>query len=154
MTADATSPTARQIWMGVLARARPQRLAELFPDLPPHDLLRPPEIGAVMVQGRIGATGQPFNLGEMTVTRCALRLGSGIVGHGHVQGRDTGHARRAASLDALLQEGGGAAEGTYHSAATILRQLQQEEALRRSDRAARAAAARVEFFTVVRGEDQ
>ena len=89
--------------MGLLARAKPQRLAELFPDLPPHELLRAPEIGAVMVRGRIGGSGQPFNLGEMTVTRCALRLASGAVGHGHVQGRDKDHARRAAVLDALMQ---------------------------------------------------
>ena len=96
---------ARKAWMGLLARAKPDRLAQLFPELPPHDMLRPPEIGAVMVRGRTGATGQPFNLGEMTVTRCALRLASGAVGHAHVQGRDKAHATRAAVLDALRKNG-------------------------------------------------
>lgn len=140
---------ARQSWMGLLARANPARLAQLFPDLPPHDMLRPPEIGAVMVQGRTGATGQPFNLGEMTVTRCALRLASGTVGHAHVQGRDKAHATRAAVLDALLQTNQAVAV-----TAAVLTPLQAEEATRRSTRAAKAAATRVEFFTLVRGEDK
>lgn len=141
--------TTRQGWMGLLARANPERLAQLFPDLPPHDLLRPPEIGAVMVQGRTGATGQPFNLGEMTVTRCALRLASGAVGHAHVQGRDKAHATRAAVLDALMQ-----GERASALSATVLAPLQAEENARRAARAAKAAETRVEFFTLVRGEDQ
>lgn len=139
----------RADWMGVLARAKPDRLAQLFPDLPPHDLLRPAEIGAVMVQGRTGAVGQPFNLGEMTVTRCVLRLACGTVGHAHVQGRDKAHATRAAVLDALLQT-----DKAPAVAASILAPLQSEEAARRAARAAKAAATRVEFFTLVRGEDQ
>lgn len=141
--------TTRPGWMGLLARANPNRLATLFPDLPPHDMLRPPEIGAVMVQGRTGATGQPFNLGEMTVTRCALRLTSGAVGHAHVQGRDKLHATRAAIVDALMQT-----DQARRLTATVLAPLQAEEAARRSTRAAKAAATRVEFFTLVRGEDK
>ena len=139
----------RQGWMGLLARAAPARLAELFPDLPPHSLLRPPELGAVMVQGRTGGTGQPFNLGELTVTRCALRLATGALGHAHVQGRDKSHALRAAALDALLQT-----DQAQDLRARILQPLQAEETARRATRAAKAAATRVEFFTLVRGEDQ
>lgn len=146
---DLIETTARQAWMGLLARAKPARLAQLFPDLPPHDLLRPPEIGAVMVQGRSGGTGQPFNLGEVTVTRCALRLTSGAVGHAHVQGRDKAHATRAAVLDALLQT-----ETADTLRAGVLTPLEAEEAAHRATRAAKAAATRVEFFTLVRGEDQ
>jgi alpha-D-ribose 1-methylphosphonate 5-triphosphate synthase subunit PhnG len=78
----------RKTWMATLAKAPPARLAALMPDLPPHEVLRAPEIGAVMVQGRTGATGAPFNLGEMTVTRASVRLGCGAVGHAWVQGRD------------------------------------------------------------------
>ena len=139
----------RKDWMGLLARATPARLAELFPDLPPHSLLRPPEIGAVMVQGRTGGTGRPFNLGEMTVTRCALRLPGGILGHAHVQGRDKSHALRAAALDALLQT-----DQAATLRAQVLHPLQSEETARRAARAAKAAATRVEFFTLVRGEDK
>lgn len=140
--------TARKAWMGLLARAKPARLADLFPELPAHDLLRAPEIGAVMVRGRMGGTGQPFNLGEMTVTRCALRLGSGAVGHAHVQGRDKGHAVRAAVVDALMQTD--QAEAVQ---AAVLAPLQAEEVARRASRAAKAAATKVAFFTLVRGED-
>jgi alpha-D-ribose 1-methylphosphonate 5-triphosphate synthase subunit PhnG len=135
--------------MGLLARARPDRLAALMPaDLPAHNLLRPPETGSVMVRGRIGGTGAAFNLGEMTVTRCSLRLPSGEVGHAHVQGRDRDHARRAALMDAMMQGPQAAAVR-----AAVLDPLAREEEARRAGRAARAAATRVEFFTLVRGED-
>ena len=151
MTSHAAPPetTARQAWMGLLARAGAARLAGLFPDLPPHDFLRAPEVGAVMVRGRIGAVGQPFNLGEMTVTRCALRLAGGTVGHAHVQGRDKAHAIRAAVIDALLQT-----DRADALRAAVLAPLAADEAARRGSRAAKAAATRVEFFTLVRGEDQ
>jgi alpha-D-ribose 1-methylphosphonate 5-triphosphate synthase subunit PhnG len=137
-------------WMGLLARAPAASLAALMPaDLPAHIWVRPPEIGAVMVRGRTGAKGAPFNLGEMTVTRCALRLADGTVGHAHVQGRDRAHATRAALLDALLQ-GPRAPEVRQ----TVLHPLAAEEAARRTARATRAARTKVEFFTLVRGEDQ
>lgn len=140
---------ARRDWMGLLARATPARLADLMPaPLPEHALLRAPEIGSVMVRGRIGGTGAPFNLGEMTVTRCSLRLSCGAVGHAHVQGRDRDHALRAAIVDALMQT----------DAAPAIRRdcldpLAAEEAARRATRAGKAAASKVEFFTLVRGED-
>ncbi|PKQ13415.1 MAG: phosphonate C-P lyase system protein PhnG [Alphaproteobacteria bacterium HGW-Alphaproteobacteria-1] len=138
-------------WMGVLARAQAGELARLVAglgDLPAHDWLRPPETGTVMVRGRTGATGAPFNLGEMTVTRCALRLADGTVGHGHVTGRDKGHSREAALVDALLQ--GARADEVR---ATVLVPLAEAEAARRAARARKAAATKVEFFTMVRGED-
>ena len=134
--------------MGLMARAPADRLAALWPDLPPHSLLRGPETGTVMVRGRQGGTGAPFNLGEMTVTRCTIRLEDGTVGHAHVQGRDRNHARRAAVLDALMQAG--EAESV---SATVLNPLAAAEQERRDTRAAKAAATRVEFFTLVRGED-
>ena len=136
--------------MGLLSRAEPARLAALTAALgqePDVEWLRPPQIGTVMVQGRIGGTGAPFNLGEMTVTRCVLRLPTGAVGHANVQGRDQDHARRAALVDALWQTDPVAID------AAILQPLRAEETRRRQERAAKAAATRVEFFTWVRGED-
>ena len=137
----------RRDWLSLLARSAPDRLAEALPDLPAHALLRTPETGTVMVQGRISATGAPFNLGEMTVTRCAVRLDCGTVGHGHVQGRSHAHARRAAVVDALLQ--------TDHAPqlTPLLDGLRTEARAARDLRAAKAAATRVEFFTLQRGED-
>lgn len=144
----------RPTWMGVLARANPARLLQLFPDLPPHSFLRAPELGAVMVRGRIGGVGQPFNLGEMTVTRCTLALtastfGAGTVGHAYVQARDKSHATRAAIIDALMQT-----DAADHIRTAVLAPLAADEAAQRMLRATKAAATNVEFFTLVRGEDQ
>ncbi len=142
--------TDRQDWMGLLGRAKPPLLAALMPaPLPDHSLLRAPEIGAVMVRGRAGATGAPFNLGEMTVVRCSLRLACGAVGHAVVQGRDRDHARRAAVVDALMQTGEAA-----KVRARVLEPLARAEAEARQVRAEKAAATKVEFFTMVRGEDK
>lgn len=138
----------RKRWMGLLAKAKPAALAALWDEAVEHDWLRPPEVGAVMVRGRIGGTGAPFNLGEMTVTRCALRLASGEVGHAYVQGRDRDHARRAAVIDALMQ-GPRAAELRTR----VLEPLAAAMAAAAELRAAKAAATRVEFFTLVRGDD-
>lgn len=143
-----TDAGARRGWMGLLARSAPQALAGLMPeDLPEWSYARAPEIGTVMLRGRVGATGAAFNLGEMTVTRCTLRLGSGTVGHGYVQGRDRDHATRAALVDALMQ-GPRAAEVR----ARVLSPLADIAASRSATRAAQAAATRVEFFTMARGE--
>ncbi len=98
--------TARKDWMGVLAKAPPARLATLFEEIGARHgftWLRPPEVGGVMLRGRTGGTGAAFNLGEMSVTRSALQLDTGEVGHAHVQGRDKAQAERAALVDALMQ---------------------------------------------------
>lgn len=145
---EPTTALRRQEWMGLLARAPAARLAVLMPPLPPHEVLRAPEIGTVMVQGRIGGTGQPFNLGEMTVTRASVRLDTGEVGHGYVQGRDRRQSLHAALADAILQ-GAGAQE----LARAVLVPLAADEAQAESARAAAAAATRVEFFTLARGDD-
>lgn len=139
----------RANWMGLLARSAPQSLAALLPDLPGHALTRAPEIGTVMVQGRTGGTGTAFNLGEVTVTRCTLRLEDGRVGHAYVQGRDRSHATRAAAIDALMQ--GPEAETIRMS---VLTPLADAEDNARRARASKAAATRVDFFTLVRGEDE
>jgi alpha-D-ribose 1-methylphosphonate 5-triphosphate synthase subunit PhnG len=144
---------ARRARLSVLATAPAARLKALWSDWlagraePAHDVMRPPEIGTVMVRGRAGATGAAFNLGEMTVTRATVRLSSGAVGHGHVQGRDKDAARVAALIDALSEAG----EADALEAA-ILAPLRGEAQAKARSRAARAAATKVEFFTMVRGE--
>lgn len=140
---------ARKQWLSLLAKAPPHRLSALVPALPDHEFLRQPEIGAVMVRGRVGGTGAPFNLGEMTVTRCSVRLMDGTVGHAYVQGRDKAHATRAACIDALLQTDQGP-----DLKAKILAPLEAEAQEARQTRAQKAAATKVDFFTMVRGEDQ
>ena len=151
-TAETAPPNAkRQAWMALLAKCPAQHLADLAAPLSathPHSWLRPPEVGGVMVRGRAGGTGAAFNLGEMTVTRCSLQLGCGTVGHAYVQGRDKTHATHAALIDALMQ--------TAHAAAvraTVLAPLQAAAQAARAQRASRAATTKVDFFTMVRGED-
>ena len=81
--AAATVPT-RQQTLGILAKSRPAELNAALSrlgELPPYDLLRPAETGTVMVQGRVGGVGDAFNLGEMTVSRCVVRLQDGTMGY-------------------------------------------------------------------------
>ena len=139
----------RRAWMGLVARAPAEHLAALMPaNLPGYSLLRAPEIGAVMIEGRTGGTGAPFNLGEMTVTRCSLKLDSGEVGHAYVQGCDKRHAQRAALVDALMQT-----DRAEAVRGAILAPLADAAGAARAARAARAAATKVDFFTMMRGED-
>lgn len=142
-------PDARKEWISTLAKAPPAELRRLIAELPAHDVLRPAEVGAVMVRGRAGGTGAPFNLGEMSVTRCSVRLADGTVGHAWVQGRDKDHARRAAVVDALMQTD--AAQDIRHS---VIAPLAEGARARRAARAEKAAGTKVDFFTMVRGEDQ
>jgi len=146
----------RRRWMGVLAKAAPEEVAAVWSRLgpaPDYTLLRRPETGLVMVRGRVGGDGAPFNLGEMTVTRCSVRLGAGPVGHawvGHawVAGRRPDHAERAAVLDALMQD-----PARRPAVAPEIDRLEALQAERRAVAAREAAATRVDFFTMVRGED-
>jgi len=139
----------RRRWLSLLAKAPSARLATLWQALgptPSHVVLRRPEIGLVMVQGRISGTGAPFCAGEMTVTRAAVRLDSGEMGFGHVGGRDARHAETAAVIDALGQR----ADWTAKLDAGILTPLACEAEARHRLIAARAAATKVDFFTVAR----
>ncbi len=140
----------RKTWMGLLARAPAPLLAELWAqqESPGHKVLRAPEMGSAMVQGRMGASGGAFNLGEVTVTRCSVQLDGGSIGHAYVQGRDKAKALSAALIDALMQTE--AAEALQQS---LLQPLQRDEQQRKSKRADKAAATKVDFFTMVRGED-
>lgn len=145
-------PERRKVWMGVLARAEATALeAQLarVEGLPEPEMLRPPEIGAVMVRGRTGGTGAAFNLGEMTVTRCSLRLEDGTVGHAYVQGRNKGQARAAALVDAMMQT-----DRAPELQAVVIQPLEQAEAAGKRARASKAAATKVDFFTMARGEDK
>lgn len=143
----------RKSWMSLMAKAPAAALARHWAQLgaaPEFDWLRAPEVGSVMVRGRAGGTGAPFNLGEVTVTRCSLRLAEGgPVGHAYVQGRDKAKAEQAALVDALMQT-----DRAQAVRAAVLDPLEAEVAAAKTTRAAKAAATRVDFFTMVRGEDE
>ena len=142
----------RRDWMALLARAAPADLEAAWaaePEKPDWQWLRKPETGLVMVRGRAGGTGQAFNLGEMTVTRCVLVTGPGHSGHAYVAGRDRRHAELAALFDALLQDDPRQARLRR----TVLTPLRRKQDAAAGERAALAAETRVDFFTMVRGED-
>ena len=145
------SPTHRQAWMRLLALSSWNDL-KAYTDgfaTTPCDMIRPPETGLVMLRGRIGGSGSAFNLGEATVTRCAVRTSKGHEGHAYVMGRNHGHAKLAAVCDALLQDESQRAEID----ARVLQPLQKLMAEQRSLAAHKAAASKVDFFTLVRGEN-
>ncbi len=136
--------------MAALANAPFEELRTLAgrETLPDHVELRRPETGLVMVRGRIGGSGAPFNVGEMTVTRCSIRLAEGTVGHGYVPGRSQDHARLAAILDAMLQQ----TEGGRALFERIIVPLEERGEARRREASVKSAATRVDFFTMVRGD--
>ena len=147
-TISAANPNAaRQHWMSVLARAPAETIeAVLTRDghLPIWTRVRGPETGLVMVRGRAGGSGSPFNLGEMTVTRCTVRLGSGTAGHAYIAGRDERRAEMAAVADALLQ----VPALTEVLSESLIRPLADAQQEQRLTRAEKAAATRVEFFAM------
>ncbi len=143
---------ARRCWMSVLATASPGDLELVWERLevqPRYTFVRKPEVGLVMVRGRAGGTGMQFNLGELPVARCSVRLDDGTVGHAYVGGRSLRHAEIAAVLDALLQSG----EGRGDLQAQVVTPLAERREARRRAATSRSAPTRVEFFTLVRGEE-
>ena len=140
----------RKAAMTVLAHSDAARIAECLGaiDLPAHIDLREPENGLVMVRGRIGGDGAPFNLGEATVSRAAVRLATGEVGFGYTLGRDLDKARMIALCDAMVQS----RELAEAVEANVLAPLRLAMLAERGRKSAEAAATRVDFYTMVRGE--
>jgi alpha-D-ribose 1-methylphosphonate 5-triphosphate synthase subunit PhnG len=138
--------------LGVLARAESRDIADGLRQLDDglsYSEPRPPEVGLVMLRGRIGSRGAPFNAGEATVTRAAVQLASGEMGFGYVLGRDREKARLVALCDALWQVADRRAAVENQVLAPLRRKQNEKKDLER----ARTAATRVDFFTLVRGED-
>jgi alpha-D-ribose 1-methylphosphonate 5-triphosphate synthase subunit PhnG len=140
----------RKAAMGVLAHATAAEIAAGLKQiaLPPHENLREAENGLVMVRGRVGGDGAPFNLGEATVSRAAVRLASGEVGFGYALGRDKDKARLIALCDALVQS----RELADAVDTDVIAPLRAVQAAARRQTAAQVAATKVDFYTMVRGE--
>src|SRR6202166_3102924 len=140
----------RQAAMTVLAHSGAAQIARHLDAivLPPYENLREPENGLVMVRGRIGGDGAPFNLGEATVSRAAVRLATGEGGFCYTLGRDRQKARMIALCDALVQSN----EFADAVEADVLAPLRAALISTQDRRAAETAATRVDFYTLVRGE--
>ncbi|MFG1203283.1 phosphonate C-P lyase system protein PhnG [Xanthobacter aminoxidans] len=147
----AAEQAAREVMMGLYARATRAELqaaVERFQPLPQLKRLRPAEAGLIMVQGRTGGDGAPFNLGEATVTRAAVQLAGGATGVSYLLGRDPAKAEAAAILDALWQDA--ALRLAVTDALTPVRRRLAVEAARAAEE---TEATKVNFFTMARGED-
>jgi alpha-D-ribose 1-methylphosphonate 5-triphosphate synthase subunit PhnG len=153
---DVGANKERRDWMELLARAPLAALENWMRGegeggaLPGRIWLRKPETGLAMLRARAGGAGERFNLGEMTLTRCTLRLETGEVGVAYVRGRSQRKAELAAFADALLQS---AAWG-----AAVRRRLIEPLRVRLDAETARdrrkAQATRVEFLTLAREAGQ
>jgi len=151
MTADEKNKQAqRQAAMSVLVHADVADIAGHLSSiaLPPHENLRAPENGLVMVRGRAGGDGASFNLGEATVSRAAVRLESGEIGFGYTLGRDGKKAQMIALCDALIQT----VDYAETIEAKIIVPLRAAMMADRHRKATETAATRVDFYTLVRGE--
>ncbi|WJY13726.1 phosphonate C-P lyase system protein PhnG [Pectobacteriaceae bacterium CE90] len=145
--------TARQRWMSILTHSDPDVMQQHWQQLGlrySYQVLRAPETGLARVQGRMGGTGKRFVLGDVTLTRAVVRLDDGTCGYSYVIGRNKPHAELCALVDALLQKQG-ADTPLYQQlivplAATRAEQLQQ--------RAQEIASSKVDFFTLVRGDNE
>lgn len=139
----------RRMWMGALAKASEARLEALWDALeeqPNYRNLRNPESGLVMVRGRVGGVGNRFNLGEMTVTRCTVRLDSGETGTSYRAGRGKRASEIAAAIDAMMQS----PEWKLAVSDPIVGVLVAEQRAVREQTARRSAATKVDFFTMTR----
>lgn len=149
---EAREQAGRKALMATLAHAEADEIARLWNEagLPSEaELLRGPETGLVTVRGRIGGGGAPFNVGEATVTRATVRLPSGQVGHSYALGRDKDKARLAAIADALWQDPAQREAVETKLAAPLRAAFDAARETRRVE----TAATKVDFFTMVRGED-
>jgi alpha-D-ribose 1-methylphosphonate 5-triphosphate synthase subunit PhnG len=140
----------RKAAMAVLAHSGAAEIAGLLSAIavPAHENLREPENGLVMVRGRVGGDGAPFNLGEATVSRAAVRLASGEIGFGYTLGRDAQKAKMIALCDAMVQS----PDLSGEVETKVIAPLRAAIAAERSRKAAATAATRVDFYTMVRGE--
>jgi alpha-D-ribose 1-methylphosphonate 5-triphosphate synthase subunit PhnG len=148
-TPDAQTEARRAV-MALCAAATGAELADALATLgtPVAEDIRLPEIGLVMATGRIGGDGRPFNLGEVSVTRAAVRLSDGRTGFAYHLGRDRRRARDAAVLDALWQ-----GEADRRRVEAALDGVARRGADEAAAQARRTAATRVDFLTLARGED-
>ena len=140
----------RKFWMSLLATSNQSDLLNLWEQKKirvNYIWLRTPEIGSIMAQGRMGVTGDKFNIGEVTITRCSLKLNCGTIGHSYVQGRSKKKAEISALCDALMQT-----KMSKDINKNIIIPLGKIKKDNKDKILSKAEATKVDFFTLVRGE--
>ncbi|EHV54037.1 phosphonate metabolism protein [Escherichia coli] len=78
-----------------------------------------------------------------------MRLTDGTLGYSWVQGRDKQHAERCALIDALMQQ----SRHFQNLSETLIAPLDADRMARIAARQAEVNASRVDFFTMVRGDN-
>jgi alpha-D-ribose 1-methylphosphonate 5-triphosphate synthase subunit PhnG len=148
MSEMAGDNAARRRWLGVLALAPREALEQALAGVavPALSWLRPPQAGLYMVRARAGGSGAQFNLGEVSVTRCAVQDEAGRIGLGYVRGGDARHAELVAIFDLLLQDEARRAE----LLAVVVGPLAERKQAAREAASRAAAATRVDFYTLAR----
>ena len=143
----------RQRWMRALSWSNAETLNALMQALklaPEYTLIRAPETGLMQIQARMGGTGNRFFAGDTTLTRAVVRLNSGTLGYSYLLGRNKQHAERCAVVDALLQE-----QAHFQTLMeTLIAPLEAEREAQIAARRAEVNASRVDFFTLVRGDNE
>ncbi len=142
----------RKLWMSVLATSDKNNILSFWEKTKikvNYQWLRAPEIGSIMAQGRMGVTGNKFNIGEVTITRCSLKLDCGTIGHSYVQGRSKKKAEISALCDALMQTK--LAEKINKK---IIKPLEKIKIDKKNKILSKAEATKVDFFTLVRGDSE
>ncbi|MDH2347768.1 phosphonate C-P lyase system protein PhnG [Bradyrhizobium sp. SSUT77] len=145
MNRTVSTTASRSEWMTVLALSQTgdlERHWREFDSHPKFAWIKKPELGTVLVRARASRTGCIFELGEMTITRCSVEIGGGIVGHAYVAGRNKRHAAIAAIFDALFQSSG----DMKRRAEAVFVDLRSCLNARRGKVAAQAYASSVDFF--------
>jgi alpha-D-ribose 1-methylphosphonate 5-triphosphate synthase subunit PhnG len=151
MAIEADDTRARQAVMAACAEASRAELDAALAALGPLSSvedLRAPETGLVMLRGRMGGEGAPFNLGEASAVRAVVRLAGAGTGFAYHLGRDGAKARAAAVVDALWQ-----VPARRKAVEAALGPVRSRLARERDAAARRTAAPKVDFCTLVRGED-
>lgn len=146
------STEQRQCWISVLAKVPTDALLELSDSVVSDmqfEVIREPEIGLAQVRARMGGKGDAFNMGDITVTRCVVRSQGDSLGFSYVAGRNKPHALRAAQLDAMLQ----LSDFYQYLTDSVIEPLKQQISQSQQAKQQATAATKVDFFTLVRGED-
>lgn len=115
---------------------------------PSYQLIRAPEIGLAQVQARMGGTGNRFNVADVTVTRCVVKLTSGVLGYSYLSGRNKPHAELAAVIDGLMQS----KRYQQELMLSIIEPLHATRMQKHQMRQQQVASSKVDFFTLVRGK--
>ena len=139
---------ARRDWLAILVRVPANEVIAASNEFDfSVVILKGPEVGLLMTNGRIHSTGRPFHLGEVSLTKCVLKDDQGLLGYGHIIGRNKQQAKAIALFDLALQR-----INSAEPALIRLNAWKEEVAEIEAMESEAVEKTRVDFFTMVRGE--